>query len=143
VRADIIIIESCKVTWGFVVRVADPPRILHVGPDRAVTAKLFSQAAFSCEAEGNPPPSIQWLQRLRLLPGSMEPPPEDQVILRGAEPRLILTNITYEHQGEYVCRAANHIAGVERPVQSEPLPVHVQGTDQCRVFFYLELKSPI
>lgn len=42
---------------------SDPPRILSVGPDRLTTAPLFSPAAFECVAEGNPPPSYQWLQR--------------------------------------------------------------------------------
>jgi Immunoglobulin domain len=111
-----------------VILFSDPPRILHVGPDRKVTASLFSQTSFSCEAEGNPPPSIQWLQRLPIHPMAIaDGSAEEKVILRGAEPRLVLSNLTYDHQGEYVCRAANKIAGVERPVQSEPIPVHVKG----------------
>ncbi|XP_059482578.1 hemicentin-1 isoform X4 [Neocloeon triangulifer] len=108
-----------------------PPRILHVGPDRKVTASLFSQTSFACEAEGNPPPSIQWLQKLPIHPMAIaDGSAEEKVILRGAEPRLVLTNLTYDHQGEYVCRAANKIANVERPIQSEPIPVHVKGAPQ-------------
>ncbi|XP_065344073.1 kin of IRRE-like protein 2 isoform X4 [Cloeon dipterum] len=108
-----------------------PPRILHVGPDRKVTAQLFSQTSFTCEAEGNPQPSIQWLQKMPIHPMAIaDGSAEDKVILRGAEPRLILTNLTYDHQGEYVCRAANKIANVERPVQSEPIPVHIKGAPQ-------------
>ena len=98
---------------------ADPPNIKDVGPDRVMTAPLYSQVTFSCNAEGNPSPSYQWLQKL--------PTSEGTVLIRGSDSRLHISNVTYDYKGEYVCKAANVIAGVERLVQSDTISVQVVG----------------
>lgn len=94
--------------------------IKSVGPDRLTTAALYSQATFHCEAESHPTPSYQWLQR-------PSPAAGPEALLRGNEPRLQLRNVTYGHQGEYVCRVTNVIGGRERVVQSEPVSLQVVG----------------
>ncbi|XP_063240065.1 hemicentin-2 [Bacillus rossius redtenbacheri] len=96
-----------------------PPRILSVGPDRLVTAPLFSQASLACSAEGNPKPTYQWLQKTTS--------PDAAVLLRGSGPELLVSNVTYDYQGEYVCKATNVIGGRERVVQSETIAVQVVG----------------
>ena len=98
---------------------ADPPQIIDVGPDRVMTAPLYSQATFSCNAEGNPSPTYQWLQKL--------PTAEGTVLIRGSDSRLHISNVTYDYKGEYVCKATNVIAGVERLVQSDAISVQVVG----------------
>jgi len=98
---------------------ADPPHIIDVGPDRVMTAPLYSQATFSCNAEGNPSPTYQWLQKL--------PTAEGTVLIRGSDSRLHISNVTYDYKGEYVCKATNVIAGVERLVQSDAISVQVVG----------------
>ncbi len=55
----------------------------------------------TCRADGNPPPRYQWLQKL----------PTHEIILRGEGPQLIIDNVTYDQQGEYVCKAINEIRG--------------------------------
>nr|CAD7398797.1 unnamed protein product [Timema poppensis] len=99
-----------------------PPQIKSIGSDRLTTASLFSQATFTCSAEGNPKPNYQWLQKL--------PTPEGTVLLRSSEPRLYISNVTYDYQGEYVCKATNVIGGTERFVQSEAISVQVVGAPQ-------------
>lgn len=98
---------------------ADPPQITDVGPDRVMTAPLYSQATFRCTAEGNPSPTYQWLQKL--------PTAEGTVLIRGSDSRLHISNVTYDYKGEYVCKATNAIAGVERVVQSDAISVQVVG----------------
>ncbi|XP_069682757.1 irregular chiasm C-roughest protein isoform X1 [Periplaneta americana] len=99
-----------------------PPHIIDVGPDRVMTAPLYSQATFSCTAEGNPSPSYQWLQKL--------PTQEGTVLIRSSDARLHINNVTYDYKGDYVCKATNVIAGVERLVQSEAISVQVVGAPQ-------------
>lgn len=109
--------------------------IKSVGPDRLTTAALYSQATFHCEAESHPTPSYQWLQR-------PSPAAGPEALLRGNEPRLQLRNVTYGHQGEYVCRVTNVIGGRERVVQSEPVSLQVVGesatllTDSLKTFIF-------
>lgn len=98
---------------------SDPPKILSVGPDRLTTAHLFTSATFECIAEGNPPPTYQWLQRL--LTSS------DVIRERGREAKLHISNVTYDFQGEYVCKVTNIIGGTERTVQSEAIALQVVG----------------
>lgn len=100
--------------------ISDPPKILSVGPDRLTTAPLFTSATFECVAEGNPAPTYQWLQRLAT-------PSSDLVVERGREARLKIGNVTYDHQGEYVCKVVNVIGGVERVAQSEAIALQVVG----------------
>lgn len=74
----------------------------------------------NCEAEGNPTPRYQWLQKL----------PTQEVLIRGQEKTLVIDNVTYDHQGEFVCKAINNIKGEERSVQSDPIRVEVSGAPQ-------------
>lgn len=74
----------------------------------------------NCEAEGNPKPRYQWLQKL----------PTQEVLIRGYEKTLIIDDVTYDHQGEFVCKAINTIRGEERSVQSDPIRVEVSGAPQ-------------
>lgn len=46
----------------------------------------------------------------------------------------MLTNITYENQGEYECHAINFINGQERIVVSEPVILEVVGAPQVLRF---------
>ena len=90
-----------------------------MGPTRLITAPLYSEATFSCEAEGNPPPGYQWLQKV--------PSAGDTLFTRGSEAKLKIFNITYDYQGEYICRVSNNIGGTERNVDSEPITIQVVG----------------
>ena len=98
---------------------ADPPQILDVGPERVMTAPLYSQAMFICTAEGNPSPAYQWLQKL--------PTAEGTVLIRSSDSRLVINNVTYDYKGEYVCKATNMIGGEERRVQSDAISMQVVG----------------
>ena len=71
----------------------------------------------TCNAEGNPPPKYQWLQKLQT----------HDVQIRGYTQQLFIENVTYEHQGEYVCKAINEINGETRSVQSDPITLEVTG----------------
>ena len=81
---------------------------------------MKNKTVLTCEAEGNPPPRYQWLQKLRT----------QELLIRGYEKRLVIPNVTYDHQGEFVCKAINSIRGEDRSVQSEPILVEVSGAPQ-------------
>ncbi|XP_025835000.1 peroxidasin isoform X1 [Agrilus planipennis] len=106
-----------------------PPKILSVGPDRLTTSPLYTSATFECIAEGNPLPTYQWLQRLPTRP--------NYVREQGREAKLHISNVTYDHQGEYVCKAVNIIGGMEREVQSESVVLQVVGAPQILKFLLL------
>lgn len=99
------------------------PKIISVGPDKLTTATLFSHATFNCQAEAHPNPTYQWLQK---LPTSSTP----EALVRGTESKLHIRNVTYDHQGEYVCVVRNVIGGNERTVQSEAVSLQVVGAPQ-------------
>ena len=46
---------------------------------------------------------------------------------RSVTPDLILEDVNYEDQGEYVCEAVNMIGGEKRVVRSEVVKVEVEG----------------
>lgn len=98
---------------------SDPPRIRKVGPTRLTTAPLYSEASFNCEAEANPAPSYMWLQKI--------PSAGDTLFTRGSDAKLRILNITYDYQGEYICKVSNFIGGSERTVDSEPIIIQVVG----------------
>ncbi|ODM98937.1 Kin of IRRE-like protein 3 [Orchesella cincta] len=102
--------------------ITDPPKITRVGPDRTVVASLYNRTVLVCEAEGNPPPSYQWLQKTNTA--------EETVYVRGAEQTLVIHNVTYEYQGSYFCKASNVISGVERTIQSDEINLSVMGAPQ-------------
>ncbi|KAK9510809.1 hypothetical protein O3M35_005516 [Rhynocoris fuscipes] len=84
-----------------------------------MTTTLYSEASFDCEAEASPTPSYQWLQKV--------PDMENTVLVRSNDARLHIRNVSYHHQGEYICRVWNYIGGSERSVQSEPVSLQVVG----------------
>ncbi len=88
-----------------------------MGPSKRVTAKVGKDLILTCEAEGNPAPRYQWLQRTE----------SHQVLVRGYERDLVISDADYDHQGEFVCKAIAEIAGEERSVQSEAIRVDVEG----------------
>eukprot|EP00096_Caligus_rogercresseyi_P016613 TRINITY_DN934_c0_g1_i3.p1 TRINITY_DN934_c0_g1~~TRINITY_DN934_c0_g1_i3.p1 ORF type:complete len:638 (+),score=151.88 TRINITY_DN934_c0_g1_i3:127-2040(+) len=93
------------------------PRIISVGPSQTVIAGMYNRTLLTCQAEGNPPPTYQWLQKL----------PTQEVLIRGYNRELLIENVTYDHQGEFVCKAVNTIRGESRSVQSQPIRVEVKG----------------
>lgn len=102
---------------------ADAPLIKSVGPDKLTTSPLYSKTEFVCSADGNPPPTYQWLQQVPNPNGG----PPDTVIVRSSEPKLVFTNITYDYQGDYVCVVSNMISGTKRTIQSQPITLQVIG----------------
>lgn len=50
----------------------------------------------------------------------------------GTGQRLILTNVTYEQQGQYICLASNKINGHVREVKSDPVSLQVVGAPRVR-----------
>ncbi|XP_012343725.1 neural cell adhesion molecule 1-like isoform X2 [Apis florea] len=95
-----------------------PPTISSVGPDRLTTALLFSGASFECNADAMPPAEYRWAQIF--TDGRMP-------LECGTGQRLILTNVTYEQQGQYICLASNKINGNVREVKSDPVSLQVVG----------------
>ena len=81
---------------------------------------MYNKTLLTCEAAGNPTPRYQWLQKL----------PTQEVLIRGYSQNLLIENVTYDHQGEFVCKAINEIRGEERAVQSEAIHVQVSGAPQ-------------
>ena len=53
----------------------------------------------------------------------------------GTGQRLVLTNVTYDQQGQYICLAANKINGNIREVQSDPVSLQVVGAPKVRLQF--------
>lgn len=102
---------------------SDAPIIKSVGPDKLTTAPLYTSAEFTCAADGNPPPTYQWLQKVTSVNGD----DHNTIIVRSSEPKLRFNNVTYDWQGEYICVVTNTIAGTERTVQSQPITLSVIG----------------
>ncbi len=90
---------------------------MSVGPSNSVKARVGKDVILTCEAEGNPEPRYQWLQRTET----------HQVLVRGYEKNLVISDVGYEHQGEFVCKAINKVRGEERSVQSSGIRVDVSG----------------
>jgi len=97
----------------------DEPKILRVGPERVVTAALHNRTVLVCQAEGNPAPTYQWLQRSST---SVE-----TVYVRGTDHMLVIHNVTYDYQGEYLCKASNTIKSIQRVTESRPIELSVVG----------------
>ncbi|XP_020282906.1 hemicentin-2-like isoform X2 [Pseudomyrmex gracilis] len=95
-----------------------PPTINVVGPERLTTALLYSGASFECHADAMPPAEYRWAQIF--TDGRMP-------LECGTGQRLILTNVTYEQQGQYICLASNKINGNIREVKSDPVSLQVVG----------------
>jgi hypothetical protein len=100
-----------------------------VGPERVVVASLYNRTVLVCQAEGNPQPAYQWLQKTSTA--------EETVYVRGAEPMLVIHNVTYEYQGKYYCKASNVISGTDRTIQSDPIDLSVMGTLVAYLLYFL------
>lgn len=87
--------------------------ILRVGPKTELESKTGDTLTLSCQAQGAPDPTYQWLQQL----------PSGEVLVRGYDRELVISSIGYEHQGEFVCGAKNSVG----EVQSDPVRVEVRG----------------
>uniref|UniRef100_A0A8D8Z044 Kin of IRRE-like protein 3 n=1 Tax=Cacopsylla melanoneura TaxID=428564 RepID=A0A8D8Z044_9HEMI len=98
------------------------PDIESIRPDRVTTSQLFHPVTFTCAANGNPAPSYEWIQK---IPTSLQG--EFIEVIRSSESRLHIANITYEHQGEYFCRATNVINGNEKRKLSDGITLQVVG----------------
>lgn len=53
----------------------------------------------------------------------------------GTGQRLILTNVTYEQQGQYICLASNKINGHVREVKSDPESLQVVGAPRVSYMY--------
>ncbi|CAH1388999.1 unnamed protein product [Nezara viridula] len=107
--------------YNFHLDVAVGPTIRSVGPDRLSTANLYGEAKFDCEAEANPTPTYQWLQQV---------PELELPLIVSNEAKLELRNVSYQHQGDYICRVWNYIGNTERAVMSDPVTLQVVGGPQ-------------
>ncbi|XP_045117704.1 irregular chiasm C-roughest protein-like isoform X1 [Portunus trituberculatus] len=97
------------------------PRVLQVGPAPLVTATLHNHTLLECIAEANPPPQYTWIQMI---------PDTQKTEVRGHNATLLLEDVTYEHQGEYVCVASSVIREQTLEDRSEPIIVEVVGAPQ-------------
>ena len=95
---------------------ADSPHIVSLEPSGSVSGQVGASLSLACRAEANPGPAYQWVQKLH-----------DQIVIRGNSRVLVLDNIIFEDDGEYICHAHNVIRGEERITQSAPVHVTVTG----------------
>ena len=93
--------------------ISDAPVIVKLGVTKQLDARAGEPASLSCQVQGAPRPTIQWLQQT----------PTGEVLVRGYEETLVIESISYQHQGSFVCSAKNSIG----EVQSEPIAVQVTG----------------
>ena len=75
----------CVLTPCYIVLMSDSPHIVSLSPSGSVSGQVGSRVSLSCEAEANPPPAYQWVQKL-----------SDQYVIRGNSRLLILDNIIFE-----------------------------------------------
>ncbi|KAG0716419.1 Kin of IRRE-like protein 2 [Chionoecetes opilio] len=97
------------------------PRVLQVGPAPLVTATLHNHTLLECIAEANPPPHYTWIQMI---------PDTQETMVRGYNATLLLEDVLYEHQGEYVCVASSVIRDQTLEDRSQPIIVEVVGAPQ-------------
>lgn len=84
--------------------VSDSPTIVSLSPSGLVTSKVGSRVSLTCQADANPGPAYQWVQKLN-----------DQIVIRGnSQVVLSIDNNIFEDDGEYICHAHNQIRGQER-----------------------------
>ena len=96
---------------------ADGPSSVRVDPPVSPGVRLGSSTVLRCEADGSPCPSIQWLHTT--MAGGV------QVVSN--QPDLQMEAVDYSHAGDYICRATNHIDGVQHTAESEILQLKVEG----------------
>lgn len=97
------------------------PHVIQAGPAPVVTATLHNHTLLECTAEANPPPRYKWIQTI---------PDTQEEKIRGHNGTLLLEDVMYEHQGEYVCVASSFLHGQEVEDRSQPIIVEVVGAPQ-------------
>ncbi|XP_065561304.1 hemicentin-1-like [Artemia franciscana] len=90
-----------------------------------LTATFGGSARLECKGDGNPAPMFKWLQRPE--------PSEIGVVLKSDGKYLIMKNVSYDDQGEYICSTSNFINGKEKAAQSSPVTLKVIGPPQMTV----------
>ena len=100
--------------------VADAPTILSTDPVSEKSVMVHNKTVLTCKAEGNPEVSYEWLQQLS----------SGQVRKRSHTADLVIEDVGYEDQGEYICMATNSIGGEKREVQSDVVRLEVAGEPQ-------------
>ena len=98
----------------------DGPIIVSTHPVLERSVLVHNHTVLTCEAEGNPAVSYEWLQQL----------PSGQVRKRSHTADLVIEDVGYGDQGEYICMASNSIGGERREVQSEAVKLEVEGVPQ-------------
>jgi len=96
------------------------PIILRTEPLSEKSVMVHNKTVLTCTAEGNPEPKYEWLQQL----------PSGQVRKRSYSTNLVIEDVSYKDQGEYMCMASNLIGGERRQVQSEVVRLEVAGVPQ-------------
>ncbi|GFQ85075.1 hemicentin-2, partial [Trichonephila clavata] len=95
------------------------PQILNVSPIHGATVAVYNSTTLVCEAEGNPPPKYYWLQKMGGDGIEWQQ--------RGNTAALLIQNVTYQYQGQYVCEASNVINGHTYKSTSAEISLDVTG----------------
>ncbi|GFT57671.1 putative cell adhesion molecule [Nephila pilipes] len=98
------------------------PQILNVSPIHGATVAVYNSTTLVCEAEGNPPPKYSWLQKMGGDGIEWQQ--------RGNTAVLLIQNVTYQYQGQYVCEASNVINGHTYKSTSAEISLDVTGAPQ-------------
>ncbi|XP_064471125.1 kin of IRRE-like protein 1 isoform X2 [Ornithodoros turicata] len=98
------------------------PRILRVEPATSTTVNVDEEMKLYCVAEGNPPPSVSWLQQTGRDPKTWT--------VRSRSASLVVQNTTYSQQGTYMCEATNTVKDKPYRVVSPEIRIDVRGPPQ-------------
>ncbi|GIY43471.1 hemicentin-2 [Caerostris darwini] len=96
------------------------PQILNVSPIHGATVAVYNSTTLVCEAEGNPQPRFSWLQKMGGDGIEWQQ--------RGNTAILLIQNVTYQYQGQYVCEASNVINGHTYKATSAEISLDVTDT---------------
>ena len=77
----------------------------------------MSNVSLVCYADGNPPPSYMWLQKLT----------SGKNVMRGYTSELQIKSVHYKHMGKLFCQATNMINRVKKYAQSDAIHLIVTG----------------
>ena len=99
------------------------PTLVKVSPSKA-DVRAGDKLTLHCFCESHPVAEYTWLQQLT----------SGEVLIRGYEPILVIQAVTFEHSGEFVCKARNVVKSVKKEVQSSLIKVSVKGSPQILDF---------
>ena len=111
----------------------DTPEIINSSqPYQAVS--LGSNLTLTCELDGIPTPSIQWVQDGTVVSSG---PDVTITIPNGSSSALTVTNLQRNHIGVYECNASNGVGSTLMrfivQIEGNELPITLQHTnDYCR-----------